>query len=239
MQFQYRESFSLFFQELLLQDELRMNRIKDTYLETIQSLVPFEGKVVLEVGCGNGSRTVQIAHCCEQIIAIDPDPILLEAATAIHPLLNGEYLVAPAEALPVQDHRVDVVFFTLSLHHVPVEKMHEAIDEAIRVVKREGHIVFFEPTFSGTFFAAEILFDACDGDERREKAAAYVAMLSHTGLREIAERFDETIFSFESTDDFISSMHPKRDTRPDIEEFLAQENFTLHAERRINVFTPV
>lgn len=41
-----------------------MKRIKDTYLSTIQSLVSLEDKTVLEVGCGDGTRTIQIADHC-------------------------------------------------------------------------------------------------------------------------------------------------------------------------------
>lgn len=217
-------------------DELRMKRIKDTYLSTIQSLVSLEGKTVLEVGCGDGTRTIQIANHCAYVTAIEPNVEQLEKAKREHPLSNGKYLVASADALPMKSQEVDVIFFTLSFHHVPIDSMHQAIDEALRVIKPNGYIIFLEPAFTGTFFDAEISFDACDGDERKEKAAAYLAMLSHVGLREVGECTDETVSSLESVDDFIGSLSPKKGTKTDFEKFLKHENYILRAGRRINVF---
>lgn len=213
-----------------------MKRIKDTYLSMIQSLVSLAGKTVLEVGCGDGTRTIQIADHCAYITAIEPHVEQLEKAKRERPLSNGEYLVGSANVLPLQNQEVDVVFFTLSFHHVPIDRMHQAIDEALRVMKPNGYIIFLEPTFTGTFFDAEISFDACDGDERKEKAAAYLAMLSHVGLREVGECTDETVYSFESVDDFVSALSPKRGTRADFEKMLKHENYVLRADRRINVF---
>jgi ubiquinone/menaquinone biosynthesis C-methylase UbiE len=88
--------------------------------------------------------------------------------------------------LDFQDESFDIVVFTLSLHHVPDLEMITAINEAIRVVKREWlHIVFLEPATDGTFFDAEIMFDACDGDERKEKELAHSAIMSHPHLEHI------------------------------------------------------
>lgn len=116
--------------------------------------------------------------------------------------------------------------------------MKVALDEAIRVARPTGQIILLEPAFSGSFFESEILFDACDGDERLAKAQAYCAMLSHPGMRELCEFFDETIFSFSSIGDFVQSMNPRRGT-DELELFLKKHQFTLHALRRINIFQPL
>lgn len=213
-----------------------MKRLKDEYLTTIQTAVPLIGKAVLEVGCGNGSRSIQIAALCNQLVAVEPNTDRLSEAKQHHTATNIEYRQGSAESLPVSDAAFDVVLFTLSLHHVPSSKMSVAIDEAIRAVKPDGHIIFFEPAFEGSFFESEIQFDACDGDERREKALAYAAMLSHDHLKEAAELEDETIFSFDSVDDFRSSMNPKQGSLEAIDDFLRKHNFLLSAQRRINVF---
>lgn len=213
-----------------------MKRIKDTYLETIQTVVSFSGKRLLEIGCGDGSRTIQIAENCLEVIAIDPNLESVALANKLHPKPNIQYQEGSGEELSFDAASFNIVFFTLSLHHVPIEQMNRSISEAVRVVKSDGFIVFFEPAFNGSFFKAELAFDACDGDERKEKAAAYVAMLSHPSLQEVAELIDETIFSFDSLEDFQKTMKPKKGSGDEIQTFLERNEFVLSAERRINIF---
>lgn len=215
-----------------------MKRIKDTFLDTIQTVVTFEGKNILEIGCGDGARSAQIAGACKQLTALEPDPILLERAKSTHVAPNISYVAGVASELRFLNHAFDVVFFTLSLHHIPEQEMSKSIDEAVRVIKPNGHIIFLEPAFEGTFFESEILFDACDGDERRQKAVAYATMLGHERIKEVIELRDETIFLFDSVEDFIVAMNPKRGTRDEIDYFLKMNQFTLDAQRRINIFHP-
>ena len=212
-----------------------MKRIKDEYLSTLEKVVPLLDKTILEVGCGNGSRSIEIAKRCAYLTAMEPDSNLLESAKTENSSQNITYVLGKAEHLGFDDKSFDVVLFTLSLHHVPVEKMPHTIDEAVRVTKKGGHIIFLEPTEEGTLFDAEIAFDACDGDERAEKRAAYNALKNHEGYEEVTELSDETVFQFDSLDDFIDNMEPKRNT-PEIESFLKKNDFILKASRRINIF---
>lgn len=214
-----------------------MRRLKDEFLEKVGSVVPLRGLSVLEVGCGDGSRSVGIAERCRRLVGIEPNARLVEAALT-RGLANATFLVGSAERLPFDDETFDVVLFTLSFHHVPTPLMSAAIDEAVRVVHRgEGRVLFLEPTHEGTFFDAELLFNACDGDEREEKTAAYKAMMGHPRLQSIEETGDETIFQFDSVEDFIASMMPKKNLER-IKGFLEDNRYVLRACRRINVFRP-
>ncbi len=213
-----------------------MKRLKDDYLSSIETVMPLFGKSILEIGCGNGSRSVEIAKKCAWLTAMEPDTALLDWARTHNAAQNITYVLGKAERLGFPDEQFDAVLFTLSLHHVPIEEMPRAIDEAIRVTKKGGHIIFLEPAEEGTFFDAEIAFDACDGDERQEKRAAYNALKTHQGYAEIAEIPDETIFRFESLDDFMTTMAPKK-AIAGIEDFLKKNDYTLRAARRINIFS--
>lgn len=213
-----------------------MRRIKDEFLQRIEEVVPLGGLSVLEIGCGDGSRSVAMAECCRSLVGIEPNQDQLERAVARN-LVNARFQKGSAEHLPFQDQTFDVIIFTLSFHHVPLQQMSVAIDEAVRVVRPSGRIIFLEPAQEGSFFEAEIAFDACDGDERREKTAAHEAMMRHSGLQALAEVADETVFQFDSLDDFITSMVPKKNLEK-IEDFLRVHDFTLNAHRRINVFQP-
>ncbi len=55
---------------------------------------------------------------------------------------NIEYLIGKAEHLGFPNGQFDMVLFTLSLHHVPIEEMHNAINEVIRVTKKGGILYF-------------------------------------------------------------------------------------------------
>ncbi len=212
-----------------------MKRLKDEYLQSIERVIALSGKSVLEVGCGNGSRSVEIAKKCMHLTAMEPNIEMLEFAKSSNSAQNITYLSGKAEHLGFPDKEFDITLFTLSLHHVPMAEMPRAIDEAIRVTKKEGHIVFLEPAQDGTFFDAEIAFDACDGDESEEKKIAYNILKHHSGYIEIAEIPDETVFHFDSLDDFMATMAPKKNI-PEVEEFLKKNDFILRAERRINIF---
>lgn len=212
-----------------------MQRIKEEFVEKLMDLVPLTGMKVLEIGCGSGSRSVKIAAHCESLNAIDPNSESITAATIQNSSSNITYGQGVAEHLDFDNHTFDCVIFTLSLHHVPIPQMSTAINEAIRVSKSGGRIVFLEPTHQGSFFESEILFGASDGDERKEKAYAYAALLSNTHYTEIAEIPDETVFTFDSAEDFIQTFKPNKNVTG-IDDFLKQHDYTLNAHRRINVF---
>jgi ubiquinone/menaquinone biosynthesis C-methylase UbiE len=213
-----------------------VQRIKDEFLLKLLEAVPLKDQEVLEIGCGTGTRSVEIAANCKSLVGIDPsyDNTVVAGNRNI---TNAEFLTCAAEDLPFDANSYDVAVFTLSLHHVPEALMAQAIDEVVRVVRPEGYIVFLEPGTQGSLFDAEIEFDAFDGDERQVKWFAYNAMLLHRRLTWVVEIPDETIFQFDSLEDFLASMSPKQKI-DDIGEFLRRHNFTLNASRRINVFRP-
>ena len=215
-----------------------MKRIKDDFLTTISSVVVLHDAHILEIGCGTGARSVQIAAACKQLTAIEPNATLLEEARRSSATPNISYQHGTASNLPFPDSAFDIVLFTLSFPHVPIDSMPVAIDEAVRVVQSHGHVIFLEPAFEGSFFESEIAFDACDGDERKEKACAYENMLKHPQIQQIAELPDETIFSFDSVQDFVDSLLPKKGSIEEIEQFLHAHDFVLNAKRRINIFRP-
>lgn len=212
-----------------------MKRIKEEFLKKIDKTVKLKGKNVLEIGCGTGNRSIQIASKVKQLTAIEPSAKLVKEAKQKNNASNIDYQVGRAENLTCKPKLFDVVIFTLSLHHVPSAKMPQAIKEAVRVTKKGGYIVFLEPTHAGNFFESEIKFDACDGDERKEKALAYFSILNNKSYTETIELPDETVFQFESVEDFITSMNPKKN-KSKIKSFLEQNNYTLSASRRINIF---
>ncbi|HVH65367.1 MAG TPA: class I SAM-dependent methyltransferase [Candidatus Acidoferrum sp.] len=87
-------------------------------LRLIQRFISLRGKRVLEIGCGDGRLTFQVAPLAASIRAIDPDgPSIDEAARErerrhAH---NIEFRVGSVERLPSRGAPFDVALFSWSL----------------------------------------------------------------------------------------------------------------------------
>ncbi|OGC84875.1 hypothetical protein A3F55_00120 [Candidatus Adlerbacteria bacterium RIFCSPHIGHO2_12_FULL_53_18] len=215
-----------------------MKRIRDEFLYKLEKVLPLKDKTVLEVGCGDGRLSAEIARRCKRLAGVDPNRDLIDVARSRN-IPNAQFYKRRAEDLPFVYPQFDVAIFTLSLHHIPIDVMKDAIDSVVRVTaatgpKDAGHIVFLEPGTKGSFFNAEIWFDACDGDERKAKTRADRAMLSHPNLELLHRLKDETAFRFSSVEDFRLSMTPKQNLG-DVARFLRRHRRILRAERIITV----
>lgn len=100
------------------------------------------GMTVLEVGCGTGTFTRELARCGADIIAIDVSPELLEIARANHSAPSVHYQTENAYALSYPDAAFDSVVGSSVLHHLEVE---QALRSIYRVLKPGGTIFFTEP----------------------------------------------------------------------------------------------
>jgi 2-polyprenyl-3-methyl-5-hydroxy-6-metoxy-1,4-benzoquinol methylase len=100
------------------------------------------GMTVLELGCGTGTFTRELARSGADIIAIDVSPELLEIARANYSAPNVHYQTENAYALSYPDATFDSVVGSSVLHHLEVE---EALRSIYRVLKPGGTIFFTEP----------------------------------------------------------------------------------------------
>lgn len=217
-----------------------MHRTQDTFIDVLQKFVPLADKMVLEIGCGTGYYSEQIARRCRYLMGIDPDSQKLEIAGCLD-IPNAQFLPRSAQSTGFSKGQFDAAIFTLSLHHVPVTLMRQALDEAVRVTNPAGRIVVLEPTTKGSFFDAEIQFGAYDGDERPAKAAAQKALASHPKLQELVGLRGETVFKLDDLEDFMRSMAPREYGRRFknvdlIPAFLQTHNYTLKAMRSLVVY---
>jgi SAM-dependent methyltransferase len=100
------------------------------------------GMRVLELGCGTGYFTRELARSRADIVAIDVSPELLEIARANCSGRNVRYEIQNASALSYPDAVFDSVVGSSVLHHLELE---EALREIHRVLKVGGTIYFTEP----------------------------------------------------------------------------------------------
>lgn len=100
------------------------------------------GMTILELGCGAGYFTKELARSGAEIVAIDVSADLLEIAKANCPASNVRYEIQDACALTYSDTAFDSVVGSSILHHLEIEP---ALREIRRVLKTGGTIYFTEP----------------------------------------------------------------------------------------------
>jgi len=119
----------------------------------IMKLGSFKNKIVLDVGCGTGTRQY-FAPLTKKVVGIDPSTMLIKKAQDQLPdnlKQKVRYQVGSGEELSFNDETFDSVFFSWSLHHIPIKFQKKACRETYRVLKKGGQLLILEPTLKGEF----------------------------------------------------------------------------------------
>lgn len=216
----------------------------DEYIRTITAHCDLTGKDVLEVGCGTGRITRDLARHAHRVVAVDPDEDALTKARSAVPAPNVRFLPMPDGILDFLPASFDVVIYTLSLHHVPLAHMDESLRTAAGLLREGGVIIVVEPGEGGSFTGAKDRFGAGSGDERPGREAAIRAMHGLDGWTVGETVHFKVQFLFADEDDFIAAKLPGFARKPEayrreVREFLARyrvpEGIVLDAGRRLNV----
>jgi 2-polyprenyl-6-hydroxyphenyl methylase/3-demethylubiquinone-9 3-methyltransferase len=136
------------------------------WLRTLQNLVParlkyfdrianWQGKNVLDLGCGGGFMAEALAQRGAAVVGIDPaeKAIAIAQAHAAQQNLSIRYLVGSGEKLPMADASLDYVVCVDVLEHVA--DLGQVIDEVRRVLRPGGAFLF--DTINRTWFAALVV----------------------------------------------------------------------------------
>ena len=126
-----------------------------TDMAAVSDLISIEGLQVVDVGCGPGIISRELAAAGAVVLGVEPDPIQAQKNRQASATPGLTFVEARAEELPLEAGSVDGVFFFRSLHHVPIARMEDALSEAARVLKPEtGFLWILEPGMTGTHFRA-------------------------------------------------------------------------------------
>lgn len=214
------------------------------YIATICANCDIDGKDILEIGCGKGRITRDLAKRARRVVATDPDAAALDIARVTNGAENIEYVHAPTGVPDLPPATFDVVMYTLSFHHVPEHEMPASLRAAAKLLRNGGDIVIVEPGDGGSFTETKERFGAGSGDEMPARQAAILAMKRFDGWRVGETVHFRTAFTFENDEDFLNSMLPGHLQQPagfveEVRRFLNQyktaEGILLHADRRLNV----
>lgn len=178
----------------------------DQFLAQITANCDITDKVILEVGCGRGRITRDLARHARKVVAIDPDQGALHAARGQIAAGNVEFVCRGGEALTFPAGSFDLVVYSLSRHHLPVESMLHSLEQAARLLASGGRIVVIEPGREGTLVEAEERFGVGCGNERLNKAAARKAVESVALSSSPAPIRFRTLFHFADREDFLSNL---------------------------------
>ncbi|MEO0882657.1 MAG: class I SAM-dependent methyltransferase [Pseudomonadota bacterium] len=124
----------------------------ESYAEKVEELAV--GADVLEYGCSNGDRSLQLAARSNSITGIDISDVAIERANRLaldQGVENATFLAMNAEEMTFDDASFDLVFGSGILHHLDLEK---SLSEIRRVLRPGGRAVFVEPLGHNPVFNA-------------------------------------------------------------------------------------
>ena len=103
------------------------------------ALLPAPGRRTLDLGCGEGRVSRDLAERGHRVTSIDASPTLVRLAAEADPA--GEYAVADAAALPFEDGAFDYVMCSLFAHHFRDEECVSVLREMSRVARRRVYCI--------------------------------------------------------------------------------------------------
>jgi ArsR family transcriptional regulator len=101
--------------------------------------------VIADLGAGEGGFAMLLAERAKKVIAVDTSAKMIEVGreqALRHGIKNIEFRLGDMEEIPIRDARVDLVFFSQSLHHALHPE--RAISEANRILRPGGRVVILD-----------------------------------------------------------------------------------------------
>jgi len=127
----------------------------------LERVASFRGKDVLEIGCGDGRLTFQYAESANKVVAIDPSrKAISEARKNIPRRLASKirFRVGRGESLSLPNETFDVVFFSWSLCCADVPAMGRAVENAWRVLRRNGLLLNIQASLHQPFHKGMVTY---------------------------------------------------------------------------------
>lgn len=136
---------------------LKNATIKDWYFRDLEAWVASKylkpSDIAIDIGCGNGIPTLQYSSSVKKIIGIDySEKMILKCLKMMQKkhVKNSEFIHADAKKLPFENSKFDTAIMSRVLINIPgLDGKKEAVEEAVRVLKRGGLFIILEATKQG------------------------------------------------------------------------------------------
>lgn len=113
--------------------------VLDLWMRTISSLIEEQPTKILDLGCGTGRFTQDLAtYFNAEVIGVDPSAKMLEQAEAKRTDSRVRYEAGRGEAIPLANDSVDLIFMSMVFHHF-VDQL-QAASECHRVLREKGTV---------------------------------------------------------------------------------------------------
>jgi len=131
---------------MLRYSEWKRRRVAKEFLFRV--LGPLAGKNVLDVGCGDGLFSVQLAKVGASVVGMDISPEAI-AVSRRRAEIDGvgdktTFVCGPIEAATVSGAQFDVVVGIAILHHV-IADLEDLVPRLVSFAKPGGQVAFIEP----------------------------------------------------------------------------------------------
>ena len=163
-------------------------------LDRLDNLYDFEGKNVLEIGCGSGRYTPLLSQKSRQYWALEiSEPLLKLARKKCEDIENITWFNCSAEQIPLPDESIDVVFASWVLTAMPTDAMRAAVDQEVMRVLRPGGMIWLFENAGGDEFV-----DALWGEEDHSVGDSQPYLIQDLGYMPMETV--ETRFVFQDVD---------------------------------------
>jgi ubiquinone/menaquinone biosynthesis C-methylase UbiE len=129
-------------------------------LKMLKPITNFEGKRVLEVGCGLGVFCMHVAKKGGEAIGLDiSKSAILEAKELTRKYAvqdNVEFIVSDARFLPFIDRSEDIIVSSETLEHIANHE--KAFHEFARIIDNSGYICLTVPNLISSLFFEYVFF---------------------------------------------------------------------------------
>lgn len=183
---------------------------------------------VLDLGCGAGHVSYQVAPFAAEVVAYDLAPEMLDLVSARAQELgldNLRTLCGAVESLPLPDANFDLVLSRYSAHHWADPA--RALAEARRVLRPGGECIIVDVASPGTALldthlqALEVLRDR--SHVRDYSAAEWLALTAAAGLRARRQEFARLRLEFAPWVERMATPEPLREALQLFQETACRE----------------
>lgn len=157
------------------------NRFARQRISNVKSLLPpLAGCMLVDVGCGMGTFTIEAARSGAQAIGIDFAPEALPVAAAVaraEGTRHAHFARADAVRLPLRDASADIMIAADVTEHLDDATLRGVLRDAHRVLRAGGTLIVYTPENAHVF-------------ERLRAVGVLKQDPSHIGVRTAAELAD-------------------------------------------------